>query len=865
EWIADIALKGRQPPNFNDQCAAFIASDIKTAIHESIAHADIIAGLVYSICMNYTNRVKGNRPVGAKIFMQGGVCYNRAVPLAMAALVGKPIVVPPEPGLMGAFGVALEIEQRIASNFLEPGDFDLDQLASREVHYGKSFVCQGGKERCDRKCSIARVEVAGEKHAFGGACNRYYNLRHKLRYDVAKLDMVRARRRLIFNDYGIDPQDAPQPPKRGTIALNRSFLVNSYYPLYANFFSQLGFEPVLPDTPHPTGIDRRGAAFCYPAELAHGYFYSLLEAKTRPDLIFLPHFKSIPCQEEDGRASQVCPLVQGETFYLTATFRRELERLKASGTRVLAPMLDMHDGLANARSALVETARTMGISRREAQRGFEFALRKQQSCFDAMLRQGRETLAALERNPDQTAVVLFARPYNGYVEEAHMGIPHKLASRGVTVLPLDFLPLAGHHSKRHMYWGMGQLMLKAGRLVADHPQLFGTYITNFSCGPDSFILGYFRDIMGRKPSLTLELDSHTADAGLETRIEAFLDIVAAYRRLKTQAPPASAKNSEVNTTFQPARTQRRQEKLEVITSAGERLPLNHPRVTLLFPSMGRLGTEALAAIARGAGLNAKAHPPADELVLKTGRAHSSCKECLPLILTTGTLLNYINNGRRSDEVLVYFMPTGSGPCRFGQYYIYMEDLIRRMEIADVAMLALTSENTYSGLGKNFERNGWWGVVISDGAEDIRSMLLANAQEPKAALETFEAEWQAILKAFEMSQWAPLEKQLEASMARLKRIPLKRPPAHVPTVALTGEIFVRRDGLSRRYITEHLAREGFATTCAPIAEWVRYTQYLVDVGLAEESFSLGERLRHLLRKKYMTSSERRIKSILARSG
>ena len=42
------------------------------------------------------------------------------------------------------------------------------------------------------------------------------------------------------------------------------------------------------------------------------------------------------------------------------------------------------------------------------------------------------------------------------------------------------------------------------------PQLFGTYITNFSCGPDSFIIGYFRDIMGRKPSLTLELVSSEA-------------------------------------------------------------------------------------------------------------------------------------------------------------------------------------------------------------------------------------------------------------------------------------------------------------------------------------------------------------------
>ncbi|MBE0618845.1 MAG: CoA activase, partial [Proteobacteria bacterium] len=75
EQIAAIAVEATAPPNFSDQCAAFIGSDIKTAVQEGIARADIVAGLVYSVCQNYLNRVKGNRPVGKKILMQGGVCY----------------------------------------------------------------------------------------------------------------------------------------------------------------------------------------------------------------------------------------------------------------------------------------------------------------------------------------------------------------------------------------------------------------------------------------------------------------------------------------------------------------------------------------------------------------------------------------------------------------------------------------------------------------------------------------------------------------------------------------------------------------------------------------------------------------------
>ncbi|HSV91670.1 MAG TPA: acyl-CoA dehydratase activase, partial [Desulfobacterales bacterium] len=276
EEIAATALRGERPPNFNDQCAAFIASDIKNAIHEGIGREDIVAGLVYSICMNYSNRVKGNRPVGAKVFMQGGVCYNRAVPLAMAALVGKPIVVPPEPGLMGAFGVALEVDDRMRQGLLPETEVDLEALAGREVSYGRSFACRGGRERCDRRCRVSVVGIEGRRYPFGGACNRYENLRHDVHPDMAALDLVRLRQKLVFETYGPTPGAAPVA--RGRIGLNRSLLVNTFYPLYANFFSRLGFDPVLPAAPAPEGVDRRGAPFCYPVELAHGFFETLLRS-----------------------------------------------------------------------------------------------------------------------------------------------------------------------------------------------------------------------------------------------------------------------------------------------------------------------------------------------------------------------------------------------------------------------------------------------------------------------------------------------------------------------------------------------------------------------------------------------------------
>jgi predicted nucleotide-binding protein (sugar kinase/HSP70/actin superfamily) len=476
-----------------------------------------------------------------------------------------------------------------------------------------------------------------------------------------------------------------------------------------------------------------------------------------------------------------------------------------------------------------------------------------------MLSIGREALRTVEKDPDKFAVVLFARPYNGFVEEAHMGIPNKFASRGIMVLPIDFIDLRNESAKHHMYWGMGQMILKAARFVKRHPQLFGTYVTNFSCGPDSFVITYFRDIMGRKPSLTLELDSHTADAGLETRVEAFLDIVSAYRQL------VSARHiPSLASDFRPAKALLNGERPEVVTSTGEKLPMSDRRVTVLVPSMGRYGSQAFAALLKGCGMNAVAHRESDEAILKLGRANTSCKECLPLILTTGTLLSYIQNGKRPDEVLVYFMPTGSGPCRFGQYSIFMEDLIRRLEIPDVAMFALTAENSYLGMGKDFERRGWWAVVVSDVIEDIRAMLLANAADTRSAMKTFESEWENILVALEKGDFRKLENQLQQSAASLGRIPQKRPPETVPVITLAGEIFVRRDALSRQFLTEELARRGFATVCSPVAEWVKYCNWVIDEGLNDTEVPIFHKFKLKLRNLFQNRYERRIKSILAGS-
>ncbi len=861
EEIAEIALRGRRPPDFNDQCAAFINSDIKRAFHEGIAREDVVAGLVYSICMNYHKRVKGSRAVGRTVFMQGGVCYNRAVPLAMAAVTGRRIVVPPEPGLMGAFGVALEIKRRLGLGLMRPQRFSLEALRDREIGHGEPFRCNGGAERCDRRCEIARIRIEGRTYPFGGACNRWVNLRVDRKADTAGLDLARAWERIAF-----ERQDAPAARASGTVGLNRSFFTNACYPLYRRFFEDLGLRVVLPEAIRQEGVDRRGAAFCWPAEIAHGYLQDLLDREI--DWLFLPHFKGGDPRNGGGTGrgpskSITCPISQGEPYWLGTAFKdhpawRALKR----GGRILSPVIDFSKGHAAVQEAFAAMARTLGRTAGEGRRAFAAALEEQAAAARRMREAGRRALEELQADPGAFAVALFGRPYNAFVSEAHMGIPRKLATRGVRVIPIDLLPIDDEPVHGQMYWSAGQTILKAARFVERHQQLFGCYVTNFSCGPDSFLIGYFRDLMGEKPSLTLELDSHTADAGLETRIEAFLGIVRAWREVRGGR---RAGERQPLRAFAPSRFDYRNQRF--IDSKGKAHSFFDPRVHLLFPSMGRLNSEAMSAVFRGLGIRSTCLPPADRRALETGKGHSLCKECLPLQLVTGGLLNYLEGRERRDELLLYVMPTTSGPCRFGQYAPFIEGVVEKLRFDDVALFSLSGENSYSDFhGSSFTKKAWTAVVLADVMHDVYSMLLACAARRPPALETFRAEWSRMLGVLERGcDPRELEETLNGAVEALGRIELRRRPEDTPLVLLTGEIFVRHDDLSRQRLVERLADEGFAVKVSSAMEWIYYTDWCYANRMTADDISFRQRLRLMVRQAVMRRRERLVKKAMTPSG
>jgi predicted nucleotide-binding protein (sugar kinase/HSP70/actin superfamily) len=76
-----------------------------------------------------------------------------------------------------------------------------------------------------------------------------------------------------------------------------------------------------------------------------------------------------------------------------------------------------------------------------------------------------------------------------------------------------------------MYWGLGAQILRTAKRIKEIPNYFGLHLTNFGCGADSFIEHFYKYIMGNKAYLILELDEHSAVAGVMTRLEAFKNVI----------------------------------------------------------------------------------------------------------------------------------------------------------------------------------------------------------------------------------------------------------------------------------------------------------------------------------------------------
>ncbi len=828
--LGELALRAESGVSLGQHCSVFMAEVIDEAITQGMTRDAIIAGLYDSVIQNYLNRVKGSRSVGQRIFCQGMPFSSPALAAAVARQTGRDVVIPPNPGTIGAMGIAMLVrEETIArveakrDDATDAVELDVNAFLTAKVVSKETFLCKStqGCGAPGNKCRIDRLQtvVRGVKQRFlwGGNCSLYDRGAGRAKLPDLSPDPFRERETLV--DLAIER--APQAKGRPVVGMSDEFALKTLMPLFVTFLRTLGFDTTILRNAGGSvlkrGIEGARIPYCAPMQMMHGVTFELVDRK--PDYVLLPMLKELP-KQADEQFSTLCPIVQAMPDLVGS--------LVEDGPKSLRPTL-VFDDQGYEGKAFRESMRKLAEALGETARfddAFVHAVRAQLDYERRCLEIGRDALEFCRKH-GVVPVAVLGRPYTIYNDVLNSNVPSILRSLGAMPIPVDCLPVPQDAPVfPDQYWAHTQRNLRAADMIRRTDGLYSVFCSNYACGPDSFTLHFFSYIMQGKPFAVVETDGHSGDAGTKTRMEAFLYCVDTD--LRSRASTATERKDMVRLAKQNASLRQARDRGAVV----------------LIPRMGP-NAEVVAATLRGEGIRAESLPLSTRDDVRTGRKHTSGKECVPMMLTLGALLNRIERDRNTDQEFVYMMPTAGGPCRFGVYNTLHKITLEQTGWGDrVRVFSPDDGDYFRDTSPQFSLRTW----VAFCAHDLLQMMLHDVRPVErrkgAANEIYERSTRELIAAMERPSKGSLARgfgELVTGMwgARdiLKRAAkqfaeVKCATREVPTVSVVGEIYVRLDPFANDFIVEKLEERGVRVRFAPFIEWLEYTAFLAEERVIE---------------------------------
>jgi len=804
--------------SLGQHCSVFMAEVIDEAVAAGVEQSAIISGLYDSIIKNYLNRVKGNRSVGKVIFCQGMPFSADALAAAVARQTGSEVIVPPNPGTVGALGIALLAARELNSATLAP--LDLARFLDATLEQKDTFVC-GSTRGCGgagNHCRIERLRTRlGDRisnFTWGGGCALHDQGTRKRKLPDLAPDPFRERearlQKLLVS--------LTASPGRQRVAMSEEFMLKGLFPFFAAYFHAAGFAVEI-TSGAGAGVLKRGiqaanAPFCAPMQLFHGVAEQL--AATGADWLFVPMVRSLP-GAQNQRCAVACPVVQSVPKVTTPTL--------AKSSALLSPVIDFGAGDFDSkefRASCEALAKKIHLNKQQRQMAWSAGVATQRA-FDAASRESGRRALEFCRAQNLAPVVVLGRDYTIYNQVLNSNVPAILREQGAIGIPVDCLPIDLETPLfDDMYWGYGQMILRAAHQVRRMAGVYALYCSNYSCGPDSFNLHFAAYAMAGKPFAVIETDGHSGDAGTRTRVEAFLHCVEEDRR--------AAKTNAVPNHF---------EKVEFSGQGLGNLPSHGGQAeTLLIPHIGP-SSDAVAAVFRGLGFNAESLPAPDAESLRLGRRHTSGKECLPMPCTLGSLIQRLERAP-ANEKFIYLMPGADGPCRFGVYNLLNNIVLERLGWRErVRIFSPKDTGYFDDLPAGTEMLVLTGFTASDfllqALFDVRPVERVRGGANKL-YERFQRELLAQIEAAARGNlslgaalWQVAGGNLFGICALLDRAGREfaalRGPGELPCVEVAGEIYVRGVDFSNDFLIEKLEARGLRVHLAPKIEWLNYCSHM----------------------------------------
>ncbi len=314
-----------------------------------------------------------------------------------------------------------------------------------------------------------------------------------------------------------------------TIGIPRGLFYYKYFPLWKTFFEKLGVRVIVSD---PTskqildmGVKSCVDEACLPVKLFHGH---VLNLKGKVDYIFIPRFTSI------SRNEYICPKFGG----LPDMIRHTLDGLP----EIIDTEVNLRKSKNNAIKAFYEVGAHFTSEAHLIKKAYGEAIKSHRE-YRRLITEGHLPCDLLEgkraerqegMEGSRLKIAVVGHPYNLYDSHLNMNMVKKLKRENVEVITVDMVDEAVVNEKvrdmpKRLFWNFGRRAVGGAMHFLDDEELDGIiYLMSFGCGVDSFVCDIIERKVRRKssiPFMVLTLDEHSGEAGLNTRLEAYIDMI----------------------------------------------------------------------------------------------------------------------------------------------------------------------------------------------------------------------------------------------------------------------------------------------------------------------------------------------------
>ncbi len=303
------------------------------------------------------------------------------------------------------------------------------------------------------------------------------------------------------------------------VGIARSLAYYDYYPLWETFFQCLGCQVVTSPATTPEiakqGIAVAGDDVCYPVKVMHGH---VAELANKVDMIFVPRLFSTAV------GTCECPKFIG----LADLLRHSIPNLPP----LLSPYVNMYASKRGLLKAVFVAGRAITFNPGRIYGAF-LAGRQALLASKRRLQSGQLPGLSRPQRGDKGTLAVIGHPYNLYDSYSNLRVVERLLQQGYRVLTPQMLPrktleAANAQLRKPLFWSAGRVVFGAGAHFATRPDVMGIiHLASFGCGLESLITDMVQRVAVKhgKPYLLLTMDEHTGEAGVETRLEAFLDLI----------------------------------------------------------------------------------------------------------------------------------------------------------------------------------------------------------------------------------------------------------------------------------------------------------------------------------------------------